>query len=240
MGAYIRTGLIGLCIMLVAACAQTSKQINTSFKPAEGPYKLVLMKPDIEVSLLTAGGLNEPNREWTEQARSGVFRALETNNFGRGGSLIKFTELSSSAEQTQINTDLENLYRAVATSIYVHKYMGATLPTKKDKFDWTLGPQAQQLGAQANADYALFVYARDSFSSAGRKAMQFFMAAAGVGIAGGVQFGYVSLVNLKTGEVVWFNTLTSSVGDIRTPGGAANMVSSLLASMPLGPKPVKK
>ncbi len=240
MGATSRLGLIGLCLFLLAACAQTSKQVNTNFKPPEGPYKLVLMKPDIEVSLLTAGGLAEANKDWTGQARTGVFNALESNTAGRGGSLVKFTELASTPEQAQINNDLENLYRAVATSIYMHKYMGVTLPTKKDRFDWTLGPQAQQLGAQANADYALFLYARDSFSSGGRVALQMLMAVAGVGISGGTQFGYASLVNLKTGEVVWFNTLVSSVGDIRTAGGANNMVASLLKTMPLGPQPVKK
>jgi hypothetical protein len=240
MGVFLRTAMLSLCVAVLAACAQTSKQVNSNFKPADGPYKLILMKPDIEVSLLTAGGLTEPNKEWTESARTGVFNALESNTSGRGGTLIKFSEVSNTADQVQLNNDLQNLYRAVANSIYVHKYAGVTLPTKKDSFDWTLGPQAQQLGAQANADYALFVYGRDSFSSAGRKAMQFFMAAAGIGIQGGTQFGYASLVNLKTGEVVWFNTLVSTVGDIRTVDGSASMVTSLLKTMPLGPQPAKK
>jgi hypothetical protein len=240
MGAYLRTVLLGLYVVVLAACAQTSKQVNSNFKPADGPYKLILMKSDIEVSLLTAGGLNEPNKEWTESARTGVFTALETNTVGRGGTLIKFNEVSTTPEQVQLTNDLQNLYRAVANSIYIHKYLGVTLPTKKKSFDWTLGPQAQQLGAQADADYALFVYGRDSFSTAGRKAMQFFMAAAGIGIQGGTQFGYASLVNLKTGEVVWFNTLVSSVGDIRTTDGSASMVNNLLKTMPLGPQPAKK
>ncbi len=43
-------------------------------------------------------------------------------------------------------------------------------------------------------------------------------------IGGGGQFGYASLVDLRTGEVVWFNVVQASsqiagikFGDIRTP-----------------------
>ena len=55
---------------------------------------------------------------------------------------------------------------------------------------------------------------------------------------GGGQFGYASLVDLRTGEVVWFNVAQASsqvagikFGDIRTPEGAAQMVDRLLDRM---------
>ena len=48
---------------------------------------------------------------------------------------------------------------------------------------------------------------------------------------GGIQQAFVSLVDLKTGNVVWFNYLVSPVGDIRTPEGAAKMVDKLLETM---------
>jgi hypothetical protein len=51
---------------------------------------------------------------------------------------------------------------------------------------------------------------------------------------GGQQFAYASLVDLKTGQVVWFNTLAATVGDIRTPDGAKKMVDGLLSTMKPG------
>ena len=36
------------------------------------------------------------------------------------------------------------------------------------------------------------------------------MALLGVGLAGGSQTGYASLVDLRTGRVVWFNNLASA------------------------------
>ncbi len=89
-------------------------------------------------------------------------------------------------------------------------------------------------------DYALFLHAEDSFASTGRVALQVLgVAGCLVGfcapnVGGGGQFAYASLVNLRTGEVVWFNVLQSRIGDIRTPAGAAEMVERLLGRMKPG------
>jgi hypothetical protein len=56
--------------------------------------------------------------------------------------------------------------------------------------------------------------------------------------SGGVQAAFASLVDLKTGQVVWFNFLASQTGDIRTADGAETMVTALLGKMqPAGAKP---
>jgi hypothetical protein len=62
-------------------------------------------------------------------------------------------------------------------------------------------------------------------------------------MSGGGQSAYTSLVDLRTGEVVWFNVLQTSsqlpgvqFGDIRTPEGAAQMVERLLGRMKAGRK----
>ena len=60
-------------------------------------------------------------------------------------------------------------------------------------------------------------------------------------LGGGGQFAYASLVDLRTGEVVWFNVLQTGsqiagikFGDIRSPEGAAQMVERLLGRMKPG------
>ena len=82
------------------------------------------------------------------------------------------------------------------------------------------------------SDYALFVFLRDSYVSAGRVAVQIFAAAFGVGISGGTQVGFASLVDLKTGDVVWFNRLVSTSGDLRTADAAEKTISGLLENFP--------
>jgi hypothetical protein len=107
------------------------------------------------------------------------------------------------------------------------------LPTKAERFDWTLGTDVRQLKDEFAADYALFVYMRDSYASSGRVAVIVIGALLGATVSGGVQVGFSSLVDLRTGEVVWFNRLVSGTGDLRTPVPARRAVEILLADLPL-------
>ncbi len=133
------------------------------------------------------------------------------------------------------HVQLVKLYEAVARSILVHKYNdNATLPTKEDTFDWTLGEAVAPLRQTYDADYALFVFVRDSYSSGERVALAVIVAALFGGIMlGGQQVGLASLVDLETGAVVWFNLLTSRVGELRETGPAHDTVADLLDGFPL-------
>ena len=46
-----------------------------------------------------------------------------------------------------------------------------------------------------------------------------------------MQVAFASLVDLKSGRVVWYNFLRKGTGDIRTRDGAADMVDELLSDM---------
>ncbi|MDQ3074594.1 MAG: hypothetical protein M3Q88_03135, partial [Pseudomonadota bacterium] len=137
--------------------------------------------------------------------------------------------------------ELERLHGAVGNSIALHKYLGENLPSKRGKgLDWTLGAQAVALGQRTRMDYALFLHAEDSFASTGRVVLQVLGAAGCIvgfcapNVGGGSQFAYASLVDLRTGNVVWFNVLQSRIGDIRTDAGAAEMIERLLGRMKPG------
>ena len=51
----------------------------------------------------------------------------------------------------------------------------------------------------------------------------------GINVPGGVQRGFASLVDLRTGQVVWFNHFARGVGDLRNPDDAAAAIDLLLA-----------
>jgi hypothetical protein len=199
------------------------------------------MTPDVTAGLLTAGGIVEPREDWTNQARDNVIKAVEAQET-RHGAVVKVAATAKDAGWDPAATeDLVLLHRAVGTAIAMHKYGMQPLPTKKDRFDWTLGEQAVAFGAATHYDYALFLHAEDSFSSGGRRALQaagFLGCLVGVCVAvpGGQQIAFASLVDLKTGEVIWFNSLVSGLGDIRTPEGANEMVVKLLESINIEPQ----
>ena len=234
--------------LLLSACVQTRQVADVEFEPPQGDYSLIVMRPDVSVGLLTAGGLVEPRADWTERARANLLKALAEQQSGRGGR-TRILESRSGVPGVSAETvaELERLHAAVGASIAIHKYLGATLPTKRRRgLDWTLGEDAVTFGKATGMDYALFLHAEDSFASSGRVALQVLgLAGCIIGFCapqqGGSQSAYASLVDLRTGEVVWFNVLqTSSLapgvqfGDIRTPEGAAQMVERLLGRMKAG------
>ena len=226
-------------LVVTAGCATTRQVADSGFRPPEGNYRLIVMQPDISVGILTAGGAVEPHEQWTNQARDNVIKALTAQQASRGGQTKVVATREETGADPAMVTDLMWLHKAVGLSIQLHKYAMYPLPTKKDRFDWTLGSQAVAFGAATQYDYALFLRAEDSFSSGGRVALQvagFLTCMVGVCVApaGGQQVSFASLVDLKTGKVVWFNVLSSGVGDIRSPDGAQKMVDLLLDQMKPG------
>ena len=59
-------------------------------------------------------------------------------------------------------------------------------------------------------------------------------AALGVSLPMGGQEAYASLVELKTGKVVWFNqAVAGPTADMRSPEGAKLLTEALLKDLPL-------
>ncbi len=220
----------------VAGCTTTKQFSASAFQPPQGAYKLVVMRPDVSVGLLTAGGDIEQREDWSSAARTHILKSLASQQSIKGGTTTIAETRQSTGAPPQLADELDRLHKTVGTSIKVHKYGPLELPTKKDKFDWTLGETAVSFGKASGYDYALFLHIEDSFSSGGRMALQAVeLLGCTVGVCimsnGGQQIAFASLVDLKNGDVVWFNTLSSSVGDVRTPEGAEKLVANLLSKM---------
>ena len=244
-----RVALALLASVALAGCVQTRQYADVEFTPPQGDYKLLVMRPDVSVGSVTTGGMVEPRADWTETARTNFLAALRTQQAARGGKafIMEKRDVLPGVSADSV-AELERLHYAVASSIALHRYSGQYLPTKRNKgLDWTLGEEAVALGKKTGFDYALFLYAEDSFASTGRVALQVlgvagcFVGFCAPNIGGAGQFGYASLVDLRTGEVVWFNISQASsqiagikFGDIRTPEGAAQMVDRLLDRMKPG------
>jgi len=238
MGISVRVLAVMAVAGVLCACTATKRMTDVSYHPPEGQYRLLVMEPDIQVGLLTAGGAVEPRADWTARAHDSVLKALSKQQSTHGADVKVVTTAEDLRYDPKKLADLVWLHKVVGDSIRIHKYLGIVLPTKAHRFDWTLGEPAVELGAATHYDYALFLYAEDSFESSGRAVLRVadFVGCAlgGVCLSGGQQFAFASLVDLKTGQIVWFNTLKSSVGDLRTEEGAQKMVNTLLRSISSG------
>ena len=248
----IRKSTLALALALGATlcgCVQTRQYADQQFTVPSGEYKLIVLRPDVTVGSLTTGGMVEPRADWTDQARTAIVAALRAQQSARGGQVTIAEHRNEVAGVTAGElADMERLNAVVDESIVLHKYLGDYLPTKMGKgLDWTVGQAAVSLGEKSGYDYALFLHAEDQVASTGRIALGVLgLAGCAVGfcapnIGGATQLNYASLVDLKTGEVIWFNVVRAGsavpgikFGDLRTPAGAAQMVDRLLNRMKPG------
>ncbi|HSH90814.1 MAG TPA: hypothetical protein VK996_12580 [Ramlibacter sp.] len=219
------------CAVLGTAVVQAqSRNLAPGFTHRLANSTVVVVPADMELFSISAGGVMEPKADWTAAAQKNFKTSLDGQSRMIGKTAAPLTEADMDAF-AQINA----LHGAVAESVFLHHMMGSVLklPTKNDQLDWSLGDAVKPLKDKTGADYALFFWVRDSYASAERKAAMVALALLGVGISGGTQVAYASLVDLRDGRVVWFNMLRRAGGDLREPAPAVETVESLLKGFPV-------
>lgn len=240
-----RCGIAGLACLLALAAALPAPAMEQP-EPAQAPAntvqsrnlapgfnalpkgaKVAIMPLDIELYSISGGGIPEPKADWTEAAMRHFNAALVAKKSALGLNTVELSERDAD-EVEEIN----NLHGAVARAIALHHFGEVNLPTKEGKLDWSLGEAVRVIKNKTGADYAIFNWVRDSYASAERKVAMVMMALMGVGVPGGLQLGYSSLVDLNSGRVLWFNRLIRGSGDLREPQPAKETVDALLANFP--------
>ncbi|WP_397573907.1 hypothetical protein [Silanimonas sp.] len=234
--------------LLGSACAAAATRPATAPGEDGQPLRIqgtvVLVEPDIELSLVTAGGLLEPRQAWSRDARRFYAEAVRTHLAAANTPQAPDFDVPDDLEPDSRLGQVVRLNEAVALSISQFLLPGGALATKRDaagqpRLDWTLGEGVVELRAASGADYALFTYVRDSYASGGRTALRVFGVIAGAAmgtgldIGGGRQHGVATLVDLRTGKVVWFNQLARQSGDLRERDEARKSVDRLLEGLPL-------
>lgn len=220
-------------IVTLAGCVTAPQRTVSDLRRTELPPRLVVMPLDVELSLLSAGGVSEPNAEWTEAAHRNIAIALADEAKSRTISITSYQPGRGNPADQETSEELMRLHRAVGGSIMLHDYVpNFALPSKQGKRDWSLGDQAGVIARSQDADYALFIFVRDSYASAGRVVVMVAGALLGVGVPGGAQVGFASIVDLRSGDIIWFNRLARPMGDLRTPEAARETVKALLAEAP--------
>jgi hypothetical protein len=215
-------------LLALAACGTTqSATFSGKYDPPPASSRVVVMTPHVELHLLSAGGIPEPREDWSVSGRDNL-----------AASIAAFVQSESHTPSAlDPTTAMEG---RIGQIIRLHDVVGGAIfnrhafPTQKDRFEWTLGEGVRELSAAHNADYALFIGAYGTYASAGRVAVAVLGAIAGVGVGMGGQAVYASLVDLRTGNVIWFNLAVAAPNqDMRSAEGAESLVRSLLRGSPL-------
>lgn len=228
-GRWLRCGLFIVALATCGVASAQSKNIAPGFASLSKADTVLVLPVDVELFSLSAGGVAEPKADWTAAAKEHMKTAVTARKKALGVTSQDASEAIGDEFAEQVG-----LHAAVAGSISLHHSTGGVwaLPTKANQLNWTFGDAMQGLGTKTGARYGLFIWVRDSYASAERKAAMVALALLGVGMSGGIQIGYASLVDLQTGQVIWFNRLARGTGDLREAASAKETIEALLAGFP--------
>ena len=216
-----------LCVLLTPLGAGAQTNSAPGFVRLPEGASIVLMPADVELFEVSTGGVTEPRADWTEIAERHLQDGLRTRKSKLGAQVSEYRH-----ENDETVAAVLRLHRAVSQAVVTHHFGSLKLPTKEGRLDWSLGPDAAPLRLRTGADYALFTWIRDAYASDARKAAMLVGALFGVPLAGGVQLAYASLVDLRSGELVWFNRMRRMTGDLREAEAAQETLGALLAGFP--------
>ena len=219
-------------MFILSACTTMDSRVNAFdfAKPAAGTRVLVV-RPSVKLSMLTVTGIKEPKSDWSRDGADNVTAAVSRAIADRNLAPRKFDpNRPVSAQVIQVL----KLNQAVGSSILEQNYGLTRYRAKRDRFDWRLGDGARSLATTYDADLAFFITCRGTYSSDARKLAMVALASLGKPLPPGHQTVFASLVDLRTGKVVWFTAAVAGFeADIRHREGADRLAAALIKLAPL-------
>lgn len=197
------------------------------------PKKVLLLPASLEVFEISAGGVAEKVEDWSRQAAAHADRGLKS--YAASNASFQLVEMPPLSPQEKESLDQHlALYDMVAADAFQLTRVGGPAWQHKVKhFDYALGDGLRFLKQKTGADAALVVVGLDQISSADRKAMVLVAALFGVGIPLGISFLSTGVVDLESGDILWFNYATSYANrDLRKPEDADAMIKEMFVNYP--------
>ncbi len=175
--------------------------------------KISLISTDIELTKINSNSLRNTNAQWTLKAENNIRHSLNQLLVNQGNEFLIYKIPSRESNADLI--ELISLQGLVNQSIL--SYFQVQLPSKNN-FDWSIGPDAKLLKNSSGADYGLFLSFRAGFNAAADTL--------------NYQVGMFSLVDLTSGQTVWFTLQSNRQSDIRDREKAFLVIRDMLKTFP--------
>lgn len=237
--------VVVLCIAILtsAGCASVPARINPQFTGYfKTPKNVYIMPSEIKQYKLTAGGVIEEMDDW-EDKTDAFFQNDIKGILGTSGRM-KIDNLDISQADSNLKDfirEQNGLYQAVAQSIIMHTYLPvSTFQHKINQFDYSLGPEVGGINKFMSVDTLLFVGGKRTYWTGGRILVNAcaMLAGAAVGVAiipaQVPDWLAVSLVDAKTGNIIWFRYLgqpEAAIGDLREKEEVAKVTKYLFKDL---------
>jgi hypothetical protein len=241
--------LAAICLVALAGCATSHTSVHRDLSYATEttlPRKVLLLPVEIRVHEISVGGVVEKVDDWSNRASANARSYVKSLASGRGAFQVVEAPALSAQEKAQLDQHVA-LYEVVAGSadLALSSPIGAWRERAKD-FDYTLGPGLKPLAEHTGIDAAMILTGTDYISSAGRKAamaMGVVLGVLGGGIfipQGGTAYVSVGVVDMRTGNVLWFATDQSGTTDLRDERDVQQILEQMFQTYPGFTPPSKK
>lgn len=222
-------------ILFVAACSTVPHLPASKRLPMQQPYRLLLVRPDIQVRELKADGALSFREDWTDTARAAVAEQLQRKLIQRAGAAVDVIRGESAGADPALVAELH----------LRHDALGKMMPRPKT-VGRSLGDAATNLGKGTHGELLFIMHADFTVRTTGRKTLigigMLGCSLLQAGLLGGVgncrnpdagdQSAFASLIDGETGEILWTTVVTSGVGDPRHASGAQKLAKALTRRLP--------
>lgn len=223
--------ILGLTLGGCATAPVTHKSTADAQAKIASMGPITLAPPDIVVSELSVGGIQEVRDEWGATVTTHMTSALTAR-----GDIKPVTALSdeSRAELDEVTALLRIIAASRLAALFDAPQLQKSWNTNQLNFNvGSIDRILESTGGEA----VLLLFVRDSYATAGRKSLAVLSVLAGavtgvyiVPTMGSTQM-CAALVE-RDGDVLWFNTLAAGFGDLREQAGAKTATDKLMAGWP--------
>jgi hypothetical protein len=176
---------------------------------AEPPKRVVVLQPEFRVFVQSAGGVREIEPDWTAKAQDSLTLAVERHLRHDPRFSVVAPVDTATAEEVALLREHVELFKIIAmNSTMMIRFGGKAWQEKQIQYDYTLGDGLALYGDRTSADYAFMVGGAQVKQTGGSIFMQLALAGTlGVVMPGGGTYLMLALVDMRTGNIVWFNSL---------------------------------
>jgi len=211
-----------ITVTVASGCSVKNVRQTTQYPTYIRETKTIAVMPlDFYIYQITAGKIIELMDSWTDKSKEMVTLALEENLSDRYGYNIKFIDEDWIQENHKaLWKDYSALHSTVAKSLMMHAMDGGAhrFPTKKDRFDYTLGAGISELARAVEADSLIFIHGKEYYSTKGKIASEIFTFAVAAALFGAVAIPmlerdtfYFSVINGQTGQIEWMKSVSGGI-----------------------------
>jgi hypothetical protein len=213
--------LVGLTVFFVSGCVTAPPTYKTTADArarVAAARKIAIIRPDVEMREVSAGGVAEKRDEWSNDAAANLVQRLVHDTGYVAANPV-------SADLQPELAEVRTLIRTIVENHFVFLMAPDSLSSTNRPLSYHLG-SLDRLADSCGADALLFVFAQNTQPTGGRKALEI------LGFA--LPTGAIASAMLveRDGTVVWFNYYFAQRINLRDAGDVEKTSRALLNGLP--------